>query len=59
MKTGVAADPDYELWVLLHQATDAIARARGNELMKFGISMMQAAVLFIMCAVQEPLAPAA
>ena len=39
MKTDVAADPDYALWVLLHQATDAIARTRENELRKFGITM--------------------
>jgi DNA-binding MarR family transcriptional regulator len=58
MKTDVAADPDYELWVLLHQATDAIAGAREDELRKFGISMMQAAVLFIVKAIKGPATPA-
>lgn len=39
MKTDVAADPDYALWVLLRQATDPMARARENELREFGITM--------------------
>jgi len=58
MKTNVATDRDYELWVLFHQACDAMIRARENEVREFGISMMQAAVLFIVKAIDGPATPA-
>ena len=47
-------DQGYELWVLLHQACDATARARENELRPVGISGMQAAVLFIVKTLEMP-----
>ena len=58
MKTNIPADPEYELWVLLHQACDAMVRARENELREIGISRMQAAVLFIIKAIDGPATPA-
>lgn len=58
METNVATDQSYELWVLLHQACDAVARARDNELREVGISWIQAAVLFIVKAVKAPATPA-
>ena len=58
METNVATDRDYELWVLLEQACDAMIRARENEVRKFGISMMQAAVLFIVKTIEGPATPA-
>ena len=58
METNMAADRDYKLWVLLHQACDAMIRARENELRPIGISRMQAAVLFIVKAVTAPATPA-
>lgn len=58
METNLSTDREYELWVLLHQACDAMIRARENELRKFGISRMQAAVLFIVKAVEGPAIPA-
>lgn len=58
METNPITDRDYELWVLLHQACDAMARARENELRPVGISRMQAAVLFIVKAVRGPATPA-
>jgi len=58
MKTNIPADPEYELWVLLHQACDAMIRARENELREIGISRMQAAVLFIVKAIDGPATPA-
>ena len=58
MKTNMPVDPEYELWVLLHQAVDAMIRARENELRKFGISRIQAAVLFIIKAIDGPATPA-
>ena len=58
MKANVPIDPEYELWVLFHQACDAMARAREDELRKFGISRIQAAVLFIIKAIEGPATPA-
>ena len=60
MTTGanLTTDRDYELWALLHQTTDAIIRARDNELRKIGISRMQAAALFIVKAISGPATPA-
>jgi DNA-binding MarR family transcriptional regulator len=58
MQTNVATDPDYELWYLFHQTSDAMGRARENELRQIGISRMQRAVLFIVKAVKVPATPA-
>ena len=58
METNVATDQDYEVWVLLHQACSAMARARDDELGPVGISRMQAAVLFIVKAIKVPATPA-
>lgn len=58
METNVATDRDYQLWVLLEQACDATRKARDNELKEFGISRMQAAILFIVKAVKGPATPA-
>lgn len=58
MQTNAPIDREYELWVLLHQACDATRRARDNELKEFGISRMQAAILFIVKAVKGPATPA-
>ena len=57
MGTDVVTDPDYELWVLLHQACDAMNRARENELRQVGLSGVQAAVLFIVKAMKVPATP--
>jgi len=51
-------DQDYRLCVLLHQTRDAINRARNKELCRFGISTIQAAVLFIIKAIGEQATPA-
>jgi DNA-binding MarR family transcriptional regulator len=58
MKTSVTTDRDYELWVLLHQASDAVGRARDDELRPAGISMIQAGVLFIVKTAKAPVTPA-
>jgi len=47
MEVLVTANDDYRLWVLLSQAHDAIVKAIEKELRPIGISMIQAAVLFI------------
>ena len=53
-----SADRDYELWVLLHQARDAVFRVRENELASVGLTAMQAAVLFIIKSIEGPAVPA-
>ena len=57
-KVETDADQDFELWALLHQARDAIARARENELKQADISMIKAAVLFFVRNLDEPTTPA-
>ena len=57
-KAKTDADQDFELWTLLHQARDAIARARENELRQADISMIKAAVLFFVKNLDEPATPA-
>ena len=57
-ETNVVRDPDRELWGVLHQAAHAIERARDDELREINISMMQAAVLYILKTVKEPITPA-
>ena len=57
METNVATSRDYELWVLLHQACDAMNKARENELRQVGLSGVQAAVLFIVKAMKVPATP--
>ena len=58
MELNMATDRDYELWVLLHQTSDIIARARDDELRGFGVSEVQAAVLFVVKNAQVPVTPA-
>jgi DNA-binding MarR family transcriptional regulator len=58
MKTTVVNNQDYELWVLLHQVSDAISKAREEELRQYGISMIQAGVLFIVKTAKAPVTPA-
>ncbi len=57
-RKGKPIDRDYELWVLLRQTSDAIRRARENELRKIGISRIQAAVLFALKTIEPPVTPA-
>ena len=57
MKSNLSADLDYNLWVVLHQAKDAIFRARDKELSQYGITTMQAAALFIINAIGEEATP--
>jgi len=51
-------DQDYDLWVLLNQAQNLMMNARDIELMEYGTTAMQAAVLFITNAVGEETIPA-
>ena len=51
MKDQLAADRDFNLWVLLHQVSDIIFKAREKELSQYGVTTMQAGVLFVIEAV--------
>ena len=46
MKNQLLNDQDYNLWVLLHETNEIIAKARLNELGQYDIKIRQAAVLF-------------
>jgi len=56
--TAVDADEDFRLWALLHQARDAIARAREHELRQADITMAKATVLFFVKSLDGPVTPA-
>ena len=58
METNVARDQDRELWGLLRQAAHAVDRAREDELRHTGVSMVQAAILYIVKIVEGPVTPA-
>jgi len=58
MKNISSVDKDYNLWVLLHQTTDAALRARQKELDQFDISVIEAAVLVVIQAIGEKATPA-
>jgi len=50
---------DYEIWAMLAQVSAGMTRARENETRPYGISMMQARVLSVLKAVDEPITPTA
>ena len=43
-------DADFKLWVILMQASDVFAKARGKEVKKFGVTFRQSGVLFHLTA---------
>jgi DNA-binding MarR family transcriptional regulator len=51
-------DPDYNLWVLLHQVGNAVFKAREKELLQYGITTMEAGVLFTILELGEKATPA-
>ena len=58
MTTSIYRDKDFNLWVLLQQARDAVFKARDKELSPYGITPMETAVLFIIQAVGDQVTPA-
>ena len=50
-------EKEYSLWVLLNQARDAMHKAREKELRQYDISVSQAAVLFIIKAIDGQVTP--
>jgi len=57
MKNASDSDQDHTLWMLLRQACDAALRARDRELGQYGISVEEAAVLFVVHATGETATP--
>jgi DNA-binding MarR family transcriptional regulator len=57
MKNISPVDEDYNLWVLLHQTTDAVIRARQKELDQFGISFIEVGVLVVIQTIGEKATP--
>ena len=47
MKDFSSKDLDFDLWVLLRRTSHVVLKARDRELAKYGISAVQAAVLFL------------
>ena len=58
IKNFSSADQDYNLWVLLQQVGHAAFKARQKELNQYGISNMQAMVLFVIQAIGNKATPA-
>lgn len=58
MAAPLPVDKDYKLSVLLHQARDAVHKARDKELSQYGISPMDAAALFAIHAIGDKATPA-
>jgi DNA-binding MarR family transcriptional regulator len=58
METVIASERDCELWALLCEAFEAIAKAREDELRPLGITRMQAAVLSILQKIEASATPA-
>ena len=46
MKSRLPKNKDFDLWLLLLQARDTLLKARYKELKQYGISPMEAGVLF-------------
>jgi DNA-binding MarR family transcriptional regulator len=57
MKNISPVDEDYNLWVLLHQTTDVVLRARQKELDQFGISVIEVGVLVVTQAIGKEATP--
>ncbi len=50
MVNDLLDDPDFQLWVMLMQASDVFAKARAKEVKKFGVTFRQSGVLFHLAA---------
>ena len=58
MATSLSRDKDFNLWVLLQQARDAVFKAREKELSPYGITPMEAAALFTIQVIGDRATPA-
>jgi DNA-binding MarR family transcriptional regulator len=58
MKDFLCLDEDFKLWGLLGQTADVALRARWKELNRYGISPIEAGVLWVIQAIGEKATPA-
>ena len=58
MTSSSTVNQDYNLWVLLYQARDAIFKAREKELRQYGLTPVKAATLFVIQAIGDEATPA-
>ena len=58
MKNFSSTDRDYNLWVLLNRARDAVLKARQKELQRYNISASRAAAVFVIEAIGDKARPA-
>ena len=58
MQYYLSDDRDYEVWMLLSQASDAMFKAREKELNGNGVTAMEATALFIIQAIGDQATPA-
>jgi len=57
-KTPERDRKERQLWALLHQTSHTVERAREHEMKECGISMMQAALLWVVRTIEPPATPA-
>jgi len=57
MAERLLADPYYRLWVLFQHVSDTLLKAREKELSEYGISAIQARVLFVIKAIGNKATP--
>jgi DNA-binding MarR family transcriptional regulator len=57
-RTEPVRDQDRELWGITQQATQAMLRARDAELRPIGITSAQAAILYFVKVIEDPVTPA-
>lgn len=53
-EADVLPNDAYRIWMLLKHAADGMSRARENEVKPYGISRVQAGVMFVLSASKEP-----
>lgn len=58
MQIDSSTSHDCEVWVLLHQVSDASIRAREKELAQFGLSFIESEALYVIQAVGRNATPA-
>lgn len=58
MNTNLYTDLDFNIWILPHQAKDALFKAREKELSKYSITAMEARSLLIIKSIGDKATPA-
>ena len=58
METREFRDDDWQLWILLRNVSHKTVRIRNDELRKYGVSFIQAAIIYIIKNSNVPVTPA-